>query len=79
MSALRSDSREWPIRMGVPAGDEGEVGDRETEDDRENGLAFGLSVGGQRIRIMSACTCSKVVVTVVRASGVIPDHLVIVQ
>ncbi len=62
--------------MGVPAGD-GDIGgvDGELGDGIVKGLDFCFCSGGQRIRIMSACTCSKVVVTFVRASGVIPDHL----
>jgi len=60
----------------VPAGD-GDIGgiDDADGDGIVKGLDFCFCSGGQRIRIMSACTCSKVVVTFVSASGVIPDHL----
>lgn len=63
----------------MPAGD-GDIGGvddagGELGDGIVKGLDFCFCSGGQRIRIMSACTCSKVVVTFVSASGVIPDHL----
>lgn len=36
---------------------------------------FGFNGGGERSRRILAWTCDRVVVTVARASAVIPDHL----
>ena len=74
-SALRSDSREWPIRIGVAGGD-GVTGGVVVS--IENGFRFGSGGGAEgavRRPMMSTWTCSKVVVTLARASAVIPDHL----
>ena len=63
LSALRSDSREWPIRIGV-----GGVGPGVAE---ENGLGD----GGERRRRTWLCTSACVVVTLASDSGVMPDQL----
>lgn len=75
-SAFRSDSREWPIRIGVAGGDGVTVTDGVVVS-IENGfrLGSGGAAGAVRRPIMSVWTCSKVVVTLERASAVIPDHL----
>ena len=67
LSALRSDSREWPSRMGV-GGWSSLFFDFEGDEK-------GLIGGGERSRRMLAWTCSRDVVTEARASAVIPDHL----
>jgi len=64
------------MRIGVPGG-EGVTGVAGVAiESIENGFRFGSGAGeGVRRRVMSVWTCSKVVVTLVRASAVIPDHL----
>ena len=74
-SALRSDSREWPSRMGVVVVVVWDAdGDWFFEFEGEE-KGFGFIEGGERSRRILAWTCDRVVVTVASASAVIPDHL----
>ena len=78
LSALRSDSREWPRRIGV-AGvvvvDVGDFGDLAAADEGVvNGFGAG-GAGGERSRMSWIWTWASVVVIGASASAVIPDHL----
>lgn len=82
LSALRSDSREWPSRIGVAGGvveRVGEVGDLDLDlAAADEGVVNGFGAGGgggERIRMIWTWTSASVVVTGARASAVIPDHL----
>lgn len=65
MRAFRSDSREWPRRIGVWKDVDGEEVDEEK----------GLGLGGESKRSKCCCTWARVVVMGARADAVIPDHL----